>query len=116
LFGAPDVHRVRARDRDSLRNGTLIGLAIGGGIGTTWCIGAIADDSGDMDAGVECAEGFTVFPGLGALVGLAVDAIIPGKVRVVYQASPRQESSRAGVTIVPLFARGTRGLTLAFAF
>jgi hypothetical protein len=80
------------------------------------CTGAIADDSADIDAGVECAEGFTVFPGLGALVGLAVHALIPGKVHVVYQATPRQESSRARVTVVPLFARGTRGLTLAFAF
>jgi DNA-binding response OmpR family regulator len=40
----------------------------------------LADDSRDIDARVACAEGFTVFPGLGALIGLAVDAMIPGKV------------------------------------
>jgi hypothetical protein len=84
-FAAADVRRVRARARDPLKNGMLIGLGIGGGMGTAWCIGAIADDSGDIDARVECAEGFTVFPGLGALIGLAVDAVIPGKVRVVYR-------------------------------
>jgi hypothetical protein len=116
MFDSPDVRRVRTRDRDSLRNGTLVGLAIAGGIGTAWCIGARAHDSGDINAGVECAEGFTVFSGLGALVGLAVDALIPGKVCVMYQAPPRQESSGARVTAMPLFARGTRGLTLAFAF
>lgn len=86
-FVASDVRRVRARDRDSLKNGTLIGLGAGAGMGTAWCVGAIADDSGDVDAGVECAEGYTVFPGLGALIGLAVDALVPGKMRVVYQAS-----------------------------
>jgi hypothetical protein len=87
-FAAPDVRRVRARDRDSLKNGALIGLGVGGAIGSAWCIGAIADDSGDIDARVECAEGFTVFPGLGALIGLVVDAVIPGKMRVIYQTSP----------------------------
>lgn len=117
MFGAPDVRRVRARDRDSLRNGTLVGLAIGGGLGTAWCIGAIADDSGDINAGVECAEGFTVLPGLGALVGLVVDAAIPGKMRVVYQASPPQGTSRARLTIVPSFSRRrTAGVTFVFAF
>ena len=115
VFGAADVRRVRARDRDSLKNGTLVGLAIGGGLGTAWCIGAIADDSGDINAGVECAEGFTVFPGLGALVGLLVDAAIPGKVRVVYQASPPQGTSGASLTIVPSLSR-RKGVTLVFAF
>jgi hypothetical protein len=62
-FAAADVRRVRARERDSFKNGTLIGLLVGGGMGTAWCIGAIADDSGDIDARVECTEGFTVFPG-----------------------------------------------------
>jgi hypothetical protein len=116
MFAAPDVRRVRARDRDSLRNGTLVGLVIGGGMGTAWCIGAIADDSGDINAGVECAEGFTVFPGIGALIGLTIDAAIPGRMRVVYQASPPRGASRASVTVVPLFSSRTKGLTVVFAF
>jgi hypothetical protein len=115
-FAAADVRRVRARDRDSLKNGTLIGLGVGGTMGTAWCIGAIADDSGDIDAGVECAEGFTVFPGLGALIGLAVDALIPGKVRVVYQASLPREASRASLMVVPLFSSRQRGLAVSFVF
>jgi hypothetical protein len=116
VFAAPDVRRIRARDRDSLKNGTLVGLLIGGGMGTAWCIGAIADDSGDINAGVECAEGFTVFPGLGALIGLTVDAAIPGKMRVVYQASPPRGASPASVTVVPVFSSRTKGLTVVFAF
>lgn len=115
-FAAPDVRRVRARTRDSLKNGTLIGLAIAGGMGTAWCIGAIADESGDIDARVECAEGFTVFPGLGALIGLAVDAVIPGNVRVVYQAPLSQQASPASLTVVPLFSSRVKGLTVSFAF
>ncbi len=115
-FAAPDVRRVRARARDSLKNGTLIGLGIGASLGTAWCIGAIADDSGDIDAPVECAEGFTVFPALGALIGLAVDAVIPGKVRVVYQAPPSQEASRAVLIVVPLFSARVKGLAVSFGF
>jgi hypothetical protein len=104
------------RDRDSIKNGMLIGLGVGAGMGTAWCIGAIADDSGDIDARVECAEGFTVFPGLGALIGLAVDAIIPGKMRVIYEASPSPEISRPRVLMTPLLSSRTKGLTVRFTF
>jgi hypothetical protein len=115
-FAATDVRRVRARDRDSLKNGTLIGLGIGGAMGAAWCIGAIVDDSGDIDAPVECAEGVTVFPGLGALIGLAVDAVIPGKMREIYQASLPPEASRAGVRVLPLLSSRVKGLAVSFAF
>lgn len=115
-FAAADVRRVRARDRDSLKNGTLIGLGIGAGLGTAWCIGAAADDSGDLDAGVECAEGFTVFPGLGALIGLAIDAVIPGRMRVIYEASPHQEARRARLVVAPLISSRVKGLAVSFVF
>jgi hypothetical protein len=114
-FAASDVRRIRARDRDSVKNGTLVGLAVGGGMGTAWCVGAIADDSGDIDARVECAEGFTVFPALGALVGLVVDAVIPGRMRVVYQAPPPQETSR-GLMVLPLISSRMKGLAVSLAF
>jgi hypothetical protein len=104
------------RDRDSIKNGTLIGLGAGAALGTAWCVGAIADDAGDIDARVECAEGYTVFPGLGALIGLAIDAVIPGKMRVVYQASPSQELSRARVVVMPLVTTRTKGLTVLLTF
>jgi hypothetical protein len=115
-IAATDVRRVRARDRDSLKNGTLIGLGVGGALGSAWCIGAIADDSGDIDAGVECAEGFTVFPALGTLIGLAVDAMIPAKMRVVYQTSPNQGESRVRLMIAPLFSPRARGVMMSVAF
>jgi hypothetical protein len=34
----------------------LIGLGIGASLGTAWCIGAIADNSGDVNARVECGR------------------------------------------------------------
>lgn len=115
-LAAADIRVVRARERDSLKNGTLTGLAIGGGMGTAWCIGAIADDSGTVDAGVECSEGFSVFPAIGALIGLAVDAMIPGQMNVVYQASLPRQSSRASVMLVPLLFSRAKGLAVQLAF
>jgi hypothetical protein len=115
-LAAPDVRRVRTRDRDSLKNGALIGLGIGGAMGTAWCIGAIADDSGDVDARVECAEGFTVFPGLGTLIGLAVDAVIPGKMRVIYQAPASHEAPGARLMVAPLVSSRVKGFAVLFAF
>ena len=113
-LAAADVRLVRARDPDSIKNGTLIGLVIGASVGTAWCIGAVADDSGDVDAGVECAEGFTTFPALGALIGLAVDALIPGHMRVVYRRSP--PNGRATLALVPAISARTQGLRIVFAF
>jgi hypothetical protein len=115
-FAAPDIRRVRARQSDSVKNGALIGLGIGGTLGTAWCIGAAADDSGDIDARVECAEGLIGFPGLGALIGMAVDAAIPGRVHVVYEAPRRGVASRMSVTVCPLFSSRAKGLALSFAF
>lgn len=115
-FAAPDVRRVRARAPDSLKNGTLIGLGVGAGLGTAWCIGAVADDSGDVDARVECAEGALVFPGLGALIGLAVDAVIPGKVRLVYEAPLPQGSPGTGLTVMPRISSRAKGLAVSFTF
>ena len=115
-FAVPDIRRVRARKFDSLKNGVLIGLGIGGTLATAWCIGAAADDSGDISTRVECAEGFTVFPGLGVLIGMAVDAAIPGRVQVVYEAPRRGVASRMSATVRPLFSSRAKGLALSFAF
>jgi hypothetical protein len=109
-----DVRLVRARDRDSIKNGTLIGLGIGAGLGTAWCIGAVADDSGEIDAGVECAEGLIVFPALGAVIGLTVDALIPGSKRIVYRATPANDRGR--VTLLPSVFGRFRGLRVVLDF
>jgi hypothetical protein len=57
-----------------------------------------------------------VFPGLGALVGLAIDAVIPGKLRVVYQAPRPQAVPRASLMIAPSFTSHARGVVLLVTF
>ena len=115
-FDLVDVRLIRARARDSVKNGTFAGLAVGGGMATAWCVAAIADDSASVDAQVECAEGFTVFPALGALAGLVVDAMIPGKMRVVYQAPLPSAASPASLMVRPLISAHKKGVAVSFAF
>jgi hypothetical protein len=50
------------------------------------------------------------------LIGLAIDAVIPGKMRVIYEASPSQEALRARLMISPLVSSRVKGLTVVFAF
>ena len=115
-FAASDVRRVRARFRDPLKNGTLIGLGIGGGMASVWCVSAIADDSGTVNPRVECAEGVIVFPALGALIGLAVDAVIPGRVRVLYEAAVREGGPPASLIVRPLVSPHVHGVAVSFVF
>lgn len=115
-FAAADVRRLRTRDHDSVKNGALIGLGIGAAAGTAWCLGAVADDSGDVNGRVECAEGFIVFPALGALLGLVVDRVIPGKMRVVYQASLPHNDPRPSLSVVPVISTRAKRLAVSFAF
>lgn len=115
-LAASDVRRVRARDRDSLRNGTLFGLAVGAGLASAWCIGALADNSGDINAPVECGEGFTVFPAVGTLLGLATDAVIPGRMRVLYESPASRAGASAQLLVVPLVSARANGLAVRLAF
>lgn len=104
-FEADGISLIRHRQRDSVKNGAFIGLGVGGGMATAWCIGALADDSGDIDAAVECSEGF-IFAGLGTLIGAGVDAIIPGKLSVIYRATsgPGPAQAHRSLSVVPVIS------------
>lgn len=104
-FEAERISLIRHRQRDSVRNGALVGLGVGGGMATAWCIGALLDDSGDVDPKVECPEG-VIFAGLGTLLGAAIDAIIPGKFSVVYRGAtrPGPAQTRLSLEVVPVIS------------
>jgi hypothetical protein len=115
-FAARDVRLIREREHDSLKNGTLIGLGVGGGLAMAWCIGAAAE-SEDVDVGVECAEGFVVYAGLGTLVGLGIDAARPGKLRLVYRAAGEAGDPRqARLFIAPVMMPHTKGVAVGVRF
>lgn len=116
-FAAGDVSLVRTAKRDSLKNGTLIGLGVGGSLAAAWCIGAAATDDPAISAGVECAEGLIVFGGLGTLIGLAVDAASPGKGAVLYRAPGAAGSpGYARLSVAPMITPRAKGIALALRF
>jgi len=104
---------VRIDRKDGLKNGALIGLAVGAALG----VGLVQDGSdcdpvvigcGDPGAGNYVAAGL-VLAGLGSAIGVGIDALIGGD-RTVY----RRGDTR--VRVVPSVSRGgaTAALTISW--
>lgn len=115
VFAARDVRIIRDREHDSLKNGTLIGLGVGGGLALTWCVAALASDP-SISPGVECFEGAVVFGGIGTLFGLFIDAASPGKMRVAYSAPGAAGPPHARLSIAPMITPRAKGLAAVFSF
>ena len=97
------VQRVAER-RHMTGRYSLIGLALGAGIGVIAGLGTDTDCFGCLSRGDTTAAATMVFGGLGAGVGAVVGRFV-ARERVVYRADPRQALT---MTIVPLTsARGT---------
>jgi hypothetical protein len=105
-FAATDVRTVRVQKEDSLANGAGIGAAVAGGFMV------LTLSSSD------CTEGFCwfaagVYTGIGALIGMGIDAGIHRKV-LVYSAPSARKAQR--VSIDPLIAPRRAGLRFTIAF
>ena len=99
------------RPRDSSRNGALIGTAVGAGMTSAMFLGAMVTDRNEMDEWAPIYLGMgTVFTGIGALVGWAIDsAHSKPHIRFV----PRSAGAR--MTILPFVARaGGVRVTISF--
>jgi hypothetical protein len=106
-FAVGDVRSVRVRKEDSLVDGALIGAAVGGGLTSLMFLdNECRDDSA-------CYAAVAVYAGIGALVGLGIDALIHRDV-VVYTAPP--PSAERVFTVAPFVARGRSGVSLTIAF
>lgn len=101
LFQDSDVATIEKRGADSLRNGALIGLTIGGGLGSL-AIGSLTGDWGGAVAGG------LIYAGIGAGIGVGIDALIEGQ-RVIYAASRPKPT----VHIAPTTGRSGRGVVLS---
>ncbi len=95
----PQLSGPRSGGRDSLLNGTAIGFAAGAAFGIAYAHGV--RDS-DLDAG-SYAYGALIFGGIGAAVGLGIDALFDRNSSVVVQ-SPRH------VALGPIVTRRTAGI------
>ena len=109
-FGAPDVKTIAVRRNDSLRNGALIGLGVGGGLAAVACFALGADGE---DAGW-CAAAALIYAGMGAGIGAGIDALIPGKKLVAYRAPGA--TGRARLSVAPVITPRAKGVAVSFAF
>lgn len=111
LLSEVDVVRIRQRRDDSLRNGAIIGAAAGAGygLGILAILASVDDGGGPIPAGV--VTGMVVFTGIGAAVGVGIDALIT-RSQVIY----RRLSGPNRVSVSPLFGSGRRGAVITVTF
>ncbi len=104
-FLSTDINTIEKRGPDSLKNGALIGLAIGGGIGAAGMI-ALAGTADNPAALM--AVGALVYGGIGAGIGTGFDALIEDR-RVIYA---RSGSAGARFTVAPMLRGSRKGVRL----
>jgi hypothetical protein len=95
------VVTIEKRGSDPLKNGALMGLAIGGVLGGL-AIGATAE-YGDGPAAAYALAGALLYGGIGAGIGAGIDALVEGR-RVIYASS---NSPTTKLSVRPVF-NGTR--------
>jgi hypothetical protein len=105
-----DIVSIRQRKGDSLGNGALIGLAVGGGIGLAGGISVAQDEPNESGWIVFLTA---LFGGIGAGIGVGIDAMIRDDY-VIFQ-SP-SVPPRAEVRLVPLLTPKRQGLLVSVAF
>jgi len=105
-FQAAEIRTVNVRKEDSLKNGALLGAAVSGGLSSLMFL-----DNECRDDPV-CYKALGVYTAAGALVGLAIDAMIHGTT-VVYRARSQPPHL---VSVVPIAGGGRRGVELTIRF
>ena len=107
-----DVRQVLLERRDSLLNGTLIGLAVVAF--PSWAtISYGLQGGGEGPRNGPIVGMGVVFLGIGAGIGAWVDASITERTTVYYQA-PSQRSS--GLQVSPLFSKSAAGIQMSLGF
>lgn len=103
-----DVREIRQWRRDSLKNGALIGTAVGGGIATL----ALAS-SGGCDCPETAIAAVALAAGMGVGIGVGLDALIPTKQLIFFNPN---RSSAGKFQIKPILNQSNRGVKIAFSF
>jgi len=109
-FGAPDVTTIAVRRSDSIGNGALIGLAVGGGLAVAGCVA----ESGYSDS--FCPAYILLYPAMGLGIGAGIDALIPGKKILAYRAPGAAGAPSARLSIAPFVTPRVKGVAVSFAY
>jgi hypothetical protein len=108
-FRPDDAIRIRQQRGDSLANGTWLGFGIGAGFAL---MAAAVDNSGFFDGAGWALLAAGVYGGMGAGIGVGVDALIRGR-QVIYDHQPATAST---VAIVPVIGMKRAGALVALRF
>jgi len=113
-FSQNQVLEIRQRRKDSLKNGALIGLGFGAGFGAIGAALTCGSEGCDEFGGTAgfFAAAMGVYGGLGAALGVGIDALIPSK-QTVFR---NQGGGATRLHIQPFVDRSKRGVRLAFSF
>lgn len=106
-FTEREVTTIRQRRQDSLANGALWGLAVGGVLAG----GLVAAFWETGDHAGEAAAFVAVYSGIGAGIGVGVDALITRR-HVIYQ----RPAQRVEIRVAPLLAPARRGAVVTVRF
>ena len=109
-LSASEVRVIQEWQRDSLKNGALIGLATGAGLALTGIVWICHYEECEWNASAAVAVG--VYAGIGAAIGTGIDALIPGRKRVVYRAG----EASARVSLTPVITPNRKAVALSFSF
>jgi hypothetical protein len=97
-FAASEVSAVARLQPDSKKNGAFIGLGVGAALGAV--MGAYAGELSNTSAAGSAALAGLAYGGLGALIGVGIDALSPGKKVLLYSARPPRSAAR--LTLSPI--------------
>jgi hypothetical protein len=105
-FAEGNLRVVRQRRSDSLLNGTLWGLAIGAGVGLT---SGFDGDGYDIAYGL---GGAAVYGGIGAGIGVGIDAALKSNQTILFNPA----RSQASLTLRPVMKNGRVGMSASLSF
>jgi hypothetical protein len=105
-----DVSRIRQKRGDSLKNGAIIGTAIGGGfalLGIFSCNGVCEGSAGDL------VGGGLIVTGLGTTVGIGIDALVKHQ-ELIYIGRSRVSVNLKSVR--PIVTPARKGVSMSLVF
>lgn len=108
-----DVFKIRQWRHDSLKNGALIGAGVGFGLGLAGVISDCRSSGLFSDCGGEVVGIVALFTGVGAAIGVGIDALIPSK-ETIYIGGTRTSLSR--IKVKPILDHSRKGVAVAFSF
>jgi len=113
-FSESDVQEILQRRSDSLGNGAIWGAVIMGG-GTSVLLGIACSIDGCSSDDVPWLIGAgLIYTGIGAGIGVGIDAMIQGK-HPVYR-NPNRTVSTPGLHVAPILSARRKGVALSFTF